>query len=363
MKRTGKQSALATVLLAAAVFAGALCSAGALTACDALPQLPNMPSLPGLPGSAGQNEAEQAPMHPVASAPMVQTAEDDFTVGDAGSAPYESRYYYNQLDPVRQQEYRVLHKALMAHAGKAVFARPYEEAMQDVAWAVYFDNPEFFYARRGGMYEGYEDKTDYQIEYVYDIPETYVRRAQIAAQVPNALQQVAQIAGVDPNTVPQTQLLDGTATGQPLPALDGSTARQLAWAASEHLANTISYNWEAAETDDEQFFQSFYDTNTIYGALAQGSAICGGYSQAYAYLCYQMGIPCVYVEGNIVSEEFSGAHAWDIVQIDGQWGIVDATWTDDEQGIGLRDDYFMTSDAYHNQDVTEFYVPAEIPAA
>lgn len=294
--------------------------------------------------------------------PIVQTAEGDFTVNDANSASYESRYYYNQLDEAQQEQYRRLFTALMAHSETASYVGDYNESMQTVARAVFLDCPEIFYARMGGQYESDGTNTTYRMAYVYDAPWVYGQRAAIQQQVELALDAASTQAGLDPAGVQSTTTLAGSVVGAPQ-ALDGYTARQVAWGLNEYLAGHIAYDWTAAEVSDDEFYANYFDSNTLVGALVNGVAMCGGYAQAYAYLCYQLGIPCVYVEGDVNAPDFAGAHAWDIVQVDGNWGIVDPTWSDDEQGIGLRDDYFLASDAYHNEYVTELYVPFEIPAA
>ncbi len=61
---------------------------------------------------------------------------------------------------------------------------------------------------------------------------------------------------------------------------------------------------------------------TAYGALVLGSAVCQGYSDAFALVMERLGIPCVVVD----SEEMS--HAWNMVLVDGAWYHVDVTWDD-----------------------------------
>lgn len=58
------------------------------------------------------------------------------------------------------------------------------------------------------------------------------------------------------------------------------------------------------------------------GAIANGKAICAGYSYAYQFLAQQIGLECNYVSGTTKVE----AHAWNKVKICGQWFLVDTTW-------------------------------------
>ena len=64
------------------------------------------------------------------------------------------------------------------------------------------------------------------------------------------------------------------------------------------------------------------DTVSLAGAMLNQLAICEGYALAFNYLCDQMGISS-YI---IVSTELN--HAWNMVELDGEWYYVDATWSD-----------------------------------
>ena len=85
------------------------------------------------------------------------------------------------------------------------------------------------------------------------------------------------------------------------------------------------------------------ESYTAEGALLEGTAVCSGYAKAYQLLMQRAGIPCEYVTGYA-----GGSHAWNVVQIDGEWYHVDTTWDDpvpDKAGY-VRYDYFLKSDAY-----------------
>ncbi len=68
---------------------------------------------------------------------------------------------------------------------------------------------------------------------------------------------------------------------------------------------------------------------TAYGALVQGTAVCAGYSRAYQLLMQRVGIPTWFVIGRSINpsgQEVS--HAWNMVQLDGEWCYTDVTWDD-----------------------------------
>ena len=68
--------------------------------------------------------------------------------------------------------------------------------------------------------------------------------------------------------------------------------------------------------------ESEHDQN-IARVFWKKQAVCAGYARAVQYLLERLGIPCIYVEGNTIGS--SEGHAWNIVQIGGQYYYVDAT--------------------------------------
>lgn len=79
-------------------------------------------------------------------------------------------------------------------------------------------------------------------------------------------------------------------------------------------------NIEYVSSDDDQ---------NIAGAFWKRQAVCAGYARAAQYLLEKLSIPVVYVEGSTVSS--AEGHAWDIVEIDGQYYYVDPTNGDQPQ--------------------------------
>lgn len=77
-----------------------------------------------------------------------------------------------------------------------------------------------------------------------------------------------------------------------------------------YLIDTVDY----VSTDHDQ---------NIAGAFWQKEAVCAGYARAVQYFLERLGITCVYVEGD--TKDSTEGHAWNIVQLDGQYYYVDAT--------------------------------------
>ncbi len=75
---------------------------------------------------------------------------------------------------------------------------------------------------------------------------------------------------------------------------------------------------------------------SAYSALVGGKTVCAGYARAFQYLMQQLGIPCYYCRG------YSGEnHAWNIVELFGDYYNVDVTWDDAELN---NYDYFNKTD-------------------
>ena len=250
------------------------------------------------------------------------------------ATPYEQRYYYRNLSDADQERYRLIFEAVASHSECAYLLEPYDDRFQDVARAVMMDCPEFFYFDTGGEYSYNLFSTSYKIRYLYDEGQSAEMRAQIEQSAAEAL----------------------AVTGQsPDDAL--ATARSI----NDWIVANVEYDYDAAAASDEEFYASHYATNTIFGALVDGDACCGGYARAFEYLCMLEGIDCVYLEGDIAGEtaETSGPHAWDLACIDGVWGNVDPTWCDQTSS----DEFFMVPDSVHNETLVEKLSPYEVPAA
>lgn len=97
---------------------------------------------------------------------------------------------------------------------------------------------------------------------------------------------------------------------------------------------------------------AIYDYSFTYynpeGVLLAGKGVCQSFAEAYQLLLKEVGIPNRLVSGKANNssgvEKWEG-HAWNLVQIDGNWYHVDVTW--DETG-GHK--YFLKSDDFMRKD-------------
>lgn len=100
----------------------------------------------------------------------------------------------------------------------------------------------------------------------------------------------------------------------------------------DYIINNTSYD---VERNDNGI--SDYDSNTAYGALIQGKAICSGYADAMAIFLRKFN-----VENYKIA---SGTHVWNAVKLNNNWFHLDLTWDDPVSSKGniLDHKYFLVN--------------------
>lgn len=91
-----------------------------------------------------------------------------------------------------------------------------------------------------------------------------------------------------------------------------------------------------------------YDINSlnnqnICSVFVGGYSVCQGYAKAFMYLAKEIDLNCIFVVGQAGGE----GHAWNMVEIEGEYYFVDVTWGDtsyigsrvSSQGEGINYDY------------------------
>lgn len=81
---------------------------------------------------------------------------------------------------------------------------------------------------------------------------------------------------------------------------------------------------------------------TVIGSLVLGASVCAGYAHAYQMLLQEVGIPCFYVVGHSRNQ----GHAWNLVQLDGEWYYTDVTWDDQNDDEGGTIYYAYLNNTY-----------------
>ena len=100
------------------------------------------------------------------------------------------------------------------------------------------------------------------------------------------------------------------------------------------ICKNVCYDHDNLEVD------SYKTKYTAYAALINGTAVCQGYATLMYRLALEMGIDCRVIAG-VSSEE---RHSWNIVQLDGVYYNLDATWDSEHVQAGKPIAYFLCND-------------------
>lgn len=139
-----------------------------------------------------------------------------------------------------------------------------------------------------------------------------------------------------------------------LEGLDGLSDFEKERKIHDRLAKNITYEY----SDLDQ---------TSFSALVKNNAVCAGYSRAFQLLMIEVGIPCFYVVGptHYLGKSKAGLHAWNIVELDGEFYNLDLTWDDsyDSYAPGIiGHTYYNCTDEQigvdHDRDELSIRLPA-----
>ena len=111
----------------------------------------------------------------------------------------------------------------------------------------------------------------------------------------------------------------------------------------DYLVTNITYDKDALG----ELEKSMKGTNTemalsIYGALVNGKCVCGGYAESFYYLTRALGVNSYYIQGYCDTEY----HAWNYLEIEGEYYYLDATWDDHDDPDypkGISYNYFCVT--------------------
>lgn len=232
------------------------------------------------------------------------------------------KYFYNQLDEKSRIIYRAFESnkeqmktgtyqielgtsfsdILSQSNGQEKLGEYYQSAIE----AYTYDNAEVFYLSPKKMYLNIETTTRGGVS-TYDV---YINSGNEVnylteefsskAEVDQAIAQIEQV---------KNQILQNKT---------GNTYEDIKMV-HDYLVDNINYESSLAK-------QNIYN---IYGALVNRECVCEGYARAFKYLLDELNIPCIMVIGTGTnSQGETENHAWNYVQLNGNWYAVDTTWDD-----------------------------------
>ena len=93
-----------------------------------------------------------------------------------------------------------------------------------------------------------------------------------------------------------------------------------------YVLSNLEYDDYASECQEKGInfdHEPFYQGGELYGALERDTHICGNYAALTSALLSRVGVNDYYVT--------SDSHAWNLVEVDGEWYYFDSTWLDDDK--------------------------------
>lgn len=147
----------------------------------------------------------------------------------------------------------------------------------------------------------------------------------------------------------------GTAILSQMPA--GLSDYERALYVHDYLVDHCDYDEESVDLRETAF------VHTAYGCIVQGSAVCEGYARAYQYLMQALGYTCGTVTGTA-----KNMHAWNYLQLGGNYYWVDVTWDDPIStgdaliaGDNKKHTYFLLDDEHilrtRTLDAENLFIP------
>lgn len=120
------------------------------------------------------------------------------------------------------------------------------------------------------------------------------------------------------------------------------------------MCREIHYNYDAYNAITDNMSWDRFSSGSEYGAVVYGTTVCGGYAMTFQALAQALGLESMVLEGDTPS----GHHAWNLVQVDGQWYHVDVTWMDDDTNTPDTT-WLLRSDAEFSYTHQNFTLPKD----
>ena len=232
------------------------------------------------------------------------------------------KYFYNQLDDYSKMIYKAFEsnkenmktgtyavelgnsfsELLNKEGGQDLLGRYYQSAIE----AYIYDNPDIIYLSPNKLYLNIEtttrgNKTTYNV-YIDNGNDSNYLTDEFSSK-DEVDMAISKLEGVKNNILQKAT---------------GNTYNDIKMV-HDYLIDNIEYDTTISRPN-------IYNA---YGALINRNAVCEGYARAFKYLMDSMGINCTLAIGKASnSEGRTENHAWNYVEIDGNWYAIDCTWDD-----------------------------------
>ncbi len=217
-------------------------------------------------------------------------------------------YYYSQMNKQQKRIYYEIKDGLESVSQCFDVSRIEGTQLNDIFYKVRLDCPEIFYASTF-QYSYYKDSELIKIKPVYLFEKNKIREHQMAmtARVKKLVRVV-----MDKNDWEKEQYIH------------------------DFICENVTYDKLKKQYSHE-----------ILGPLGQGVGVCEGIAKSVKILCDQLSIPCIVViSENNPEKNIKYRHAWNLIQINGAWYHLDATFDNTLGKAGVRYDYFNLDDRH-----------------
>lgn len=219
-------------------------------------------------------------------------ADDGDGISGGSTSPSEitNSYAYGQLNETGKSYYDVIYDAVLHFQESVSLPGTDQNVLKKAYTALSCDHGELFWLN-GYSYTSYKKgnkvvRMDFEPVYTMDLDTAKEKQTQI--------EQVC------------AEWLSGAA--------GADSDYQRAKYVFEVLIENVSYVEDAA------------DSQNILSVFLNRQTVCTGYAQAAQYLLKKLGISSCVVTGNAYENGTSGAHAWNLVCLEGDYYYMDVTW-------------------------------------
>lgn len=198
----------------------------------------------------------------------------------------EFQFYYRFLNEDQRELYDRIIDAAYAYETEVEVNRLSAAQTEQAYLAVYYDHPEIFWLTSGYQYWSDMEECVTEIEMAYNT--TWEEKEEQSRLIEAAIQEVLYEVDYGQDTYGKIKSV------------------------YEYLIQHIDYEEDSPYNQD------------IRSVFLNWQSVCTGYAKAMQILLERMGIFCTCVRGTANG----GYHAWNLVQIDGEYYYIDATWGD-----------------------------------
>lgn len=204
-------------------------------------------------------------------------------------AEQAARYPFSQLTPREKALYRTLYAGIESYQDTIRLPHTYsDKEYERVYLLLTMQEPQFFYVDK--VYELSEKMDSAVIHYLFGQEQAESIRGQIDAQAERILSRISS----------------------------AQTEAQKLLMLHDLIAERCRYS-------------DFLFSDSVYGCLVNGMALCEGYAKTFVYLARKLGMEAMCVTGKSSRDVL---HVWNIAKIDGAYYNIDVTWDDDDSYCG-----------------------------